>query len=160
MRKGCKVCHAVTQELDAEGRCGSCAAAFEAAKSKLTYGKFMVLKSRPAPVKPVEIEELPSENPDGREYTCGCCGRVFYKTGPRAVYCSEECRAEGRRKTARDCERRKKGDNGPRYCEICGERIPEDSNRMRKICGKAICAAKRQERYRLGNVERRAAENG
>lgn len=158
--KGCNICHATTQELDPTGRCPCCAAVLKASAQKLTYGKFMAAKANPAPVRPIEVETLPSENPNGREYTCGYCGKVFYKTGPRAAYCSDQCRAEGLKKKSRDSHRAKKGFVGPRYCEICGDLLPESSRWNQKICGKNSCAIKRQERYYLEKLARKANENG
>lgn len=44
MAKGCKICHALTLELDPTGRCSGCAAVKAANEAGISYGEFMAQK--------------------------------------------------------------------------------------------------------------------
>lgn len=43
-KKGCKICHCLTQELDPTGRCACCAAVKAAKEAGISYGEFMAQK--------------------------------------------------------------------------------------------------------------------
>lgn len=162
--KGCKVCHAVTQELDPTGRCQSCAAVLKASTLNLTYGKFMAAKAAPTPVKPIEVEELPSENPDGTPHICEYCGKTYFWNGHVAKYCSPECRAIGKREANRAYARKLAGHSGIRYCVFCGEQLPDSARWNTSICGKEACKEKRQNQWLRTKQARakakREAKNG
>lgn len=147
MAKGCKICHALTLELDSTGRCLGCAAALAAYKSRMTYGRFMTLNGRLAPVKVTAVEELPSENPDGRACVCEHCGKPFPWNGHIAKYCSPECRAIGKREQNRAYVRKRAGHSGIRYCVFCGEQLPDSARWNTTICGKEDCKEKRQNQW-------------
>lgn len=96
-KKGCKICHAVTLELDGTGRCANCAAAKEATDSGTSYGKYMAQMA----VQPV-VRRLPKNT-----VVCVNCGRPFIVLKGWRLYCDEECRrnAAYKRAKARAAER-------------------------------------------------------
>lgn len=64
---------------------------------------------------------------------CAICGKDFFKRGP-AIYCSEQCRAEGKKTT--DMHRHAKEANKPlltKKCLNCGKTFPT-IDPQRKFC--------------------------
>jgi len=75
---------------------------------------------------------------------CGWCGEAFDPDHGNALYCSDHCRKMGMRRTARQCQRRRRqrlkdGYNicpncrglflrdGKLYCPLCRAKLPSDS---------------------------------
>lgn len=133
--KGCKICHALTPELDSTGRCLGCAMAKAATDAKTTYGKFVAARGRCEPVATSEEIELPVLDINGgKTHICEWCGKAFPLRGTTARYCSKLCRDNAHRIMARNAARARKGQVGKRYCLICGKELPEDSCWTRKTC--------------------------
>lgn len=163
MAKGCKICHALTLELDSTGRCASCAAVLEAQTRKVSYGNLMAAKHRQEPEKPIrvresvelEFEELPAIRP------CACCGKLFQPSNLRCKYCGPECRNVVKQEQAKESARKKKGQIVPRYCPVCGKEFPQEMD-IRQIACPGECTRlyrKRKTIERLAAKERER-ENG
>lgn len=163
MAKGCKICHALTPELDATGRCLGCALVLEAQTRKVSYGKLVLLKGLYAPV--TAIEEIEPPEPELGEETrlCQWCGKSFPPRGTTARYCSDPCRKEAHKALMRNRNREKRKLTGKRFCAVCGKELPEDAHWNLKTCSEECGYIHRQNVRRANNAryrERKAAANG
>lgn len=139
MAKGCKICHAITLELDSTGRCLSCALAKAATDSGITYGKFVAAGFKPQPVEPVEEIVFPEPEPQEapkpetkKGHPCAWCGTMIFDN--RRTYCCDQCQRDHNKVYTRDKARKRKGQIGPRYCAICGAELPEELHWAKKAC--------------------------
>lgn len=154
-KRGCKICHAVTLELDSTGRCLNCAAVKAATDSGTTYGKFMAAQRSQEPEtvipEPVEVEpeivELPAIRP------CACCGKPFFHRSISHKYCGPECQKVAKREQARVSARKKNGPAEPRHCPICNKEFPPEMD-LRQIACPGECTWIYRKRRA---IERRAA---
>lgn len=85
----CIICHSRTQELDATGRCGSCAAVLRAKRLNLTYGNLIAVEDHPEPKK---------QEPE--KAICKFCGRPFVKNNPLRMYCNDSCKSKAQHRRA------------------------------------------------------------
>lgn len=151
MEKGCKICHAPTQELDAEGRCQLCRIAKAASDAGMTYGKYTAA---------VGSTLLVAQAPRFGAGRCACdyCARPFFPKSQRQRFCSPACSEAGHRAAAKSRYREKTGRGGPRLCAVCGDEIPgEVSWNVKTCCPKCreiYSQRKRREKY-LRNIERK-----
>lgn len=140
MAKACKICRAVTLELDATGRCLSCALAKAAANAGTTYGKFVAKGLRYEPdidfdfTEPPEPAPKPQKPAEPRYRECDFCGRLFNAALSNKRFCSKDCRMSQHKIEARERARVRAGNVGKRFCLICGKEIPPEANWNRKTC--------------------------
>lgn len=164
-QKGCKICHATTLELDSTGRCLGCATVLKASERKMSYGKYMALKSQ---CEPVETEAEEWQTPTGPFHEedwhrCAFCGKLLFSLYPRQRFCSKDCQTFQHRIDARNRARTKSGQTGDRLCAVCGAVMPWDFSLKRKTCS-AECKAQyvsqqRREKYAREKAGK-AAQNG
>lgn len=111
MQPKCRICHVVA-EIDAQGRCHSCADAYMATVRKTTYGKYMAQKAADSLTEEIEIPI----SPDCK--ICKGCGKPFWPSaGKRQLYCSFDCaenaaKARAKLRSARNRAARKAAENG------------------------------------------------
>lgn len=130
----CKYCHTV-HELDAKGRCPSCADAGDATRAGMHYGDYIA--RRVQSLRPVPVETTPE--PVSRANAvkvCRICGALIPLESPRRTLCSPECQAEFNRQSAKAAHDKAKAAKAAkekplRRCAICGEPLPSN---MRKYC--------------------------
>lgn len=164
-KKGCKICHALTLELDPTGRCLGCALVLEAKTRKVSYGNLMALKRRPEPVRICEEDlQKPEALPDGGKWSnCAWCGKLFQGRNSAQRFCSKDCYSFQHRIDERNTQRKKKGQVGPRSCAVCGKEIPVDRRWNAKTCSD-VCKDIFLERQYRGKYSRKkagkAAKNG
>lgn len=161
-KKGCKICHAVTLELDSTGRCASCAAAKAATDAGATYGKFLAAQA--AREEELERKKWAEYAESPKTSVCAWCGEPFNPRGTSARYCCPECRETAHREMAKE-RYRKKHNLAPRLCLHCGKPIAEDVNWLMKTCSKECQKAHRERkkkeyaaRYRA--MKREEAQRG
>lgn len=159
MAKACKICRAVTQELDPTGRCQSCAMAKAATDSGTTYGKFMAKGGYSAPWGAPAFIAVPA-TPEGEKTTegrkCDWCGKIFQPVAKTTRFCSEQCRQTGHRVEARERGRLRAGNVGDRFCLVCGKKIPPEVSWRRKTCPGECSYRHRMERRRQTDAKYRA----
>ena len=166
--KGCIACHALTLELDENGRCMGCAAAKAASDAGMTYGKYISARDAgrfiPSPPPVVEEIEVPEQKGKPPKRKCEWCGELFNPRGTTARYCSDKCRVPAHRKMAKERYREKMGQNGPRFCAVCGKEIPWEVTALQKTCSlecrEEYNHAKRRKDAARNRAKRKAAENG
>lgn len=132
----CKYCHTV-HELDAKGRCPSCADAGDATRAGMHYGDYIAARDA-ARIRPIP---LPVTNPEpvsraNAVKICRICGALIPPESPRRTLCSLECQAEFNRQSAKAAHDKAKAAKAAqekplRRCAICGEPLPSN---MRKYC--------------------------
>lgn len=98
MKKGCKICHAVSLELDSSGRCGSCAAVFRTIATGESYGQLMARRYDEGKLraKTVEVSVKPKKKaaePTIRK-VCAYCGTEFMAISDKKKYCSATCKRD------------------------------------------------------------------
>lgn len=152
MTRGCKICHALTPELDATGR-------------KVSYGKLVQLKGLYAPVTAIEEieppEPVPEPEPGEETRLCQQCGKSFPLRGTTARYCSDPCRKEAHKALMRKRAREKRKLTGKRFCAVCGKELPEDAHWNLKTCSEECGYIHRRDMRRANNAryrERKAVE--
>lgn len=130
----CKYCHTV-HELDAKGRCPSCADAGDATRAGMHYGDYIA--RRVQSLRPVPVETTPE--PVSRANAvkvCRICGALIPPESSCRTLCSPECQAEFNRQSAKAAHDKAKAAKAAkekplRRCAICGEPLPSN---MRKYC--------------------------
>lgn len=135
----CIYCHLV-KDLDAKGRCPSCADAGDATRAGLHYGDYIASRDA-ARIRPVSLP-VPKPEPVSRANAvkvCRICGALIPPESTRRTLCSPECQAEYNRRSANEAHAKAKALRAAqpkplRYCAlcaICGEPLPSN---MRKYC--------------------------
>lgn len=122
----CKYCHTV-HELDAKGRCPSCADAGDATRAGMHYGDYIA--RRVQSLRPVPVETTPE--PVSRANAvkvCRICGALIPPESSRRTLCSPECQAEFNRQSAKAAHDKAKAlraeqPKPPRYCALCSKPI-------------------------------------
>lgn len=178
MAKGCKICHALTLELDATGRCLGCAMAKAATDAGTTYGKFVARRyvgSVMLPLLPLELEpeepvdDAPTPKPKKAAKktpvmrTCVYCGKEYRRITGNQRFCCHECQEAQHRIDARNRMRAKANNQGRRYCVVCGKPIPEEQHLLKNTCSEECRIARHNEKAREGAArqrEREAAQRG
>lgn len=133
----CKYCHTV-HELDAKGRCPSCADAGDATRAGLHYGDYIARRGHPIRPVPVEAPPEPVSRANAVK-TCRICGALIPPESPRRTLCSPECQAEYNRRSANEAHAKAKAlraeqPKPPRYCALCGEPITRPNAKVCPAC--------------------------
>lgn len=132
----CKYCH-TAHELDAKGRCQSCADAGDATRAGMHYGDYIAARDaariRPVPLPVPKLEPVSRAN---AVKTCRICGALIPPESSHRTLCSPECQAEFNRQSAKAAHDKAKAAKAAkekplRRCAICGEPLPSN---MRKYC--------------------------
>lgn len=122
----CKYCHTV-HELDAKGRCPSCADAGDATRAGMHYGDYIARRVQLLRPVPVETTQEPVSRANAVK-TCRICGALIPPESPRRTLCSPECQAEYNRRSANEAHAKAKAlqaeqPRPPRCCVVCGKPI-------------------------------------
>lgn len=133
----CKYCHTI-HELDAKGRCPSCADAGDATRVGMHYGDYIARRVQPLRPVPVETTPAPVSRANAVK-VCRICGALIPPESPRRTLCSLECQAEFNRQSANAAHARKKAaqaakEKPVRYCAICGEPITRPNAKVCPAC--------------------------
>lgn len=151
MARGCIICRCKTQELDASGRCPSCAAVLAASKLGVSYGHFMAIKNHEAISQAVTAETEQNEAPQEREVKkreCPYCGKLFVPVNASHRFCGGYCRKmfslRSRRERYRDAHALIRQD---RFCAICGKKLPADMHIKATACAGECSLTYRQRKY-------------
>lgn len=135
----CKYCHTV-HELDAKGRCPSCADAGDATRAGMHYGDYIAARDA-ARIRPIPLP-APRPEPVSRANAvkvCRICGALIPPESPRRTLCSPECQAEYNRRSANEAHAKAKAlraeqPKPPRYCALCGEPITRPNAKVCPAC--------------------------
>lgn len=174
--KACKICHALTLELDETGRCLGCATAKAATDCRTTYGKFVAWQYakeqgwqlpqlEPLPVAPEEVPTAPApaqKAPKAKKapvyLPCAQCGAEFRKTRNTQRFCCRACQLENHRISAKAKGRARSPKQGQRYCVVCGEPLPEEMHLTKITCSEECRIARHNQKARECARRQRARE--
>lgn len=159
----CKYCHTV-HELDAKGRCPSCADAANATRAGLSYGAYMARKYAgqlpPLPIPRTRPEPVSRAN---AVKICRICGAQIPPESPRRTLCSPECQAEYNRRSANEAHAKAKAlraeqPRPPRCCVVCGKPITRPNAKTCPDCKDEYARAysreyKRSHQKQKGNAK-------